>query len=453
MIWIIIPVFNTEDYIAQAIESVISQTVWETGNIGIHLVDDASVDGSLAICEEYAKKYENRIIVTHFEQNQGVAKARNYALDVHRNEKDVVIGFLDSDDRLGENSVEKVMDFFNNHEDIDVAVMELFFFDAVNKPHRTNWRFEKREVVDIRKDIEYPQYFIGGAFFRGRAVELLRFDEELTLWEDAIAIFDVLLSVNKYGLVSFASYFYRKRDDQSSLVDVGWTKKERYTPFLEKAYVKLMHISRKKKHRVIPWIKFAIAYHCRLYVVERYNKILCEVLTKSEQEEFIKEYRKILKKISPKILVRVQTSLTTIEAMLSIRENKKVRIPRFYENNDCLFKKGKYVVARVSERSVRIFGITEDEDNMLSVKGRFSTPLYAMKKNDYIFAVVDGKKYKANRNVCRKKVELFGEVVRNYKNAGFIVQVPKDTKEIQFGVAMEGHEILINKVNLHEIML
>lgn len=73
MFRIIIPVYNAEKYLTETIESVIHQTLSFKENICIHLIDDASSDNSLKICNEYKKKYPRNIIVTHFKQNKGVS--------------------------------------------------------------------------------------------------------------------------------------------------------------------------------------------------------------------------------------------------------------------------------------------------------------------------------------------------------------------------------------------
>lgn len=87
---IIVPVYNTEKYLKQCIESVIAQSYqdWE-----LLLVDDGSLDRSPSICDEYAA-IETRIKVIH-KSNGGLSDARNFGLDIATGE---YILFLDSDD-------------------------------------------------------------------------------------------------------------------------------------------------------------------------------------------------------------------------------------------------------------------------------------------------------------------------------------------------------------------
>ena len=69
---IIVPVYNAEEYVENTVQSIINQTY---KNIQIILVDDGSIDQSLKIIQQLAKK-EKRIKVIH-QENKGVSAARN----------------------------------------------------------------------------------------------------------------------------------------------------------------------------------------------------------------------------------------------------------------------------------------------------------------------------------------------------------------------------------------
>ena len=86
MLAIIMPIYNTEQYLREAIESVLCQTLDFEKNVRLYLLDDASTDGSLAICREYQRRYPNNIVLKHFETNQGVSALRNYGVSQCRNE-------------------------------------------------------------------------------------------------------------------------------------------------------------------------------------------------------------------------------------------------------------------------------------------------------------------------------------------------------------------------------
>ena len=61
LISVIVPIYNSEQYLAECIDSIVGQTY---KNLEIILVDDGSTDSSGKICDEYAKK-DNRIRVIH----------------------------------------------------------------------------------------------------------------------------------------------------------------------------------------------------------------------------------------------------------------------------------------------------------------------------------------------------------------------------------------------------
>lgn len=89
---VIIPVYNTEKYLASCIESILRQN---NVSLEIILVDDGSKDSSPFICDEYSSRYDN-IKVYHI-NNSGPATARNEGFKVAQGE---YVTFTDSDDRM-----------------------------------------------------------------------------------------------------------------------------------------------------------------------------------------------------------------------------------------------------------------------------------------------------------------------------------------------------------------
>lgn len=100
LVSIIVPVYKTEYFLAECIESLINQTYKK---IEIILVDDGSPDESGKICDEY-KEIDKRIKVIH-QKNQGVSVARNKGL--YESKGSWVI-FVDGDDVAEKNMVEKL---------------------------------------------------------------------------------------------------------------------------------------------------------------------------------------------------------------------------------------------------------------------------------------------------------------------------------------------------------
>lgn len=75
---VVMAVYNVEPFLREAVDSLIAQD-FGFEHIQLIMVDDGSTDGSGAICDDYAAKYPENIMVIH-KKNGGVASARNEGL-------------------------------------------------------------------------------------------------------------------------------------------------------------------------------------------------------------------------------------------------------------------------------------------------------------------------------------------------------------------------------------
>lgn len=98
---IIIPIYNTEAYLSDVIESVMRQSYTQ---LEIILVDDGSTDDSFGICKEYLKKDSRIVVLT--QKNSGASIARNTGLDHATGE---YVMFVDSDDWIDPQMVEMLV--------------------------------------------------------------------------------------------------------------------------------------------------------------------------------------------------------------------------------------------------------------------------------------------------------------------------------------------------------
>lgn len=99
VISVIIPVFDVAACLDDCLRSVVSQTY---DNLEIILVDDASEDGSGALCDSWAER-DSRIVVVRHRENRGLSAARNIGLDCASGE---FVLFVDSDDVVAETFAE-----------------------------------------------------------------------------------------------------------------------------------------------------------------------------------------------------------------------------------------------------------------------------------------------------------------------------------------------------------
>lgn len=117
MVSIIIPVFNSANLLNRCVESIFAQTFKD---FEVILVDDGSTDNSLKICTEISKK-DKRVKVFH-KDNGGASSARNVGL---KNAKGDFVAFVDSDDTIESNMLEKMLSK-QSEKDADVVICNIF---------------------------------------------------------------------------------------------------------------------------------------------------------------------------------------------------------------------------------------------------------------------------------------------------------------------------------------
>lgn len=129
---IIMPVYNSEKYLKKAIDSVYNTKL---KNFEFIIIDDCSTDNSLSIIKKYKKKYNNIIIIEN-KKNLGAGSSKNKGLSVAKGE---YIGFIDSDDYVGQNY------FYNAYKLAKKNNSELVVSDIVIK---TDTEEKYNSVVD-----------------------------------------------------------------------------------------------------------------------------------------------------------------------------------------------------------------------------------------------------------------------------------------------------------------
>ena len=126
---IIIPIYNTEQYLNQCLDSVINQTFQD---IEIIVINDGSTDNSLNIIKEYQQK-DSRIILINFTEHKIISEVRNEGL---KNTKGKYITFIDSDDWVTKDYVKTLYDNIIKY-DCDIVATNFYFCDK-DKNYRKN---------------------------------------------------------------------------------------------------------------------------------------------------------------------------------------------------------------------------------------------------------------------------------------------------------------------------
>lgn len=173
LVSIITPTYNSEKYIKETINSVLSQTYqnWE-----MIIVDDCSTDNTVRIIEEEMEK-NSRIRFIQLQENQGAAVARNTAINYANGR---YIAFLDSDDLWEMNKLEVQVSFMNMNN----IPFSYTSYKIINENGE-----ETGKVVNVPEKIDYNQL----------------------LKNTIIGCLTVMLDINKFGRVQMPNM--RTRQD------------------------------------------------------------------------------------------------------------------------------------------------------------------------------------------------------------------------------------------------
>lgn len=136
LVSVIIPVYNTEQYLVECLDSIINQTY---KNIEIIAINDGSTDRSLNILQRYASIYPNIKLIS--QKNQGNSVARNIGIDVSKGK---YIYFIDSDDFILPETLSNligIMEYYN---------VDLVRFAAEPFQDGINYKFN-RKMYDFQK--------------------------------------------------------------------------------------------------------------------------------------------------------------------------------------------------------------------------------------------------------------------------------------------------------------
>lgn len=217
MISVIIPVYNVEPYLRKCLDSVINQTYQD---LEILCVNDGSTDNSLDILEEYAT-LDSRIVVFS-QENGGLSAARNTGL---RNAKGDYVYFLDSDDYIDLNAIERLHSLAEE-KSLDVIMFKLLnFYDGEIEKFSENYyempyltRNLKKDVfdyTDIKKHIFRMNVTVPTKFFKRELIKDLEFLEGY-IFEDNLFFIEYIFKAKR--IYYYDNYLYYRRVRSESII-------------------------------------------------------------------------------------------------------------------------------------------------------------------------------------------------------------------------------------------
>ena len=293
---VIIPVYNTERYLRDTVNSLINQK-YNFSDIEVILVNDGSTDHSLDICNEYSSKYDN--VTTINKKNSGVSDTRNQGFAKSHGE---YIMFLDSDDLLNRDSLKYLVKFLDEHSEVDFVISRVRHFEGSDCWHFMDFRFKtNKDVIDVNENIRYTQYHSTGILIRRKAIENNKFDKNIKFGEDMKFMFNILINNNLIGIEKRSILFYRVRGNATSAVQGQTNDKRYYNTILKEVFMYIIDKCLEKYGNVPKYFQFFILHS----LTERFNKPMnFDVLTKEEYNEYIDLFKKIVSYMDDDVIMK-----------------------------------------------------------------------------------------------------------------------------------------------------
>ena len=140
---IIIPVYNSQEYLVDCLNSVCKQV---KKNVEVIIVDDFSIDNSIKISKKFSRRFKFIKLVKH-KRNKGVAQCRNLGINLAKGE---YIQFLDSDDKLINGSIKIILKYLNQFNKNDVFFLKNLILN--NAAKKSNPVPDNKQIFKFKKN-------------------------------------------------------------------------------------------------------------------------------------------------------------------------------------------------------------------------------------------------------------------------------------------------------------
>ncbi len=219
MVSVVMPAYNVEKYLYDAVRSLQMQSYknWE-----LIVVDDASTDDTLSFFRRLASRYA-RIKVIELQKNSGVAHARNVGLNYAKGK---YLYLLDSDDYITGNAFEELVELAEWEQLDEITFETSIEGDVQNLTTLSQYivprhQYEHRDILTgsamfIELSKTYDHSFLTGRCFYRREVlrnNKILFCEYMSAFEDDLFYYQAMLVMNRVKAINKQYHFYRIREN------------------------------------------------------------------------------------------------------------------------------------------------------------------------------------------------------------------------------------------------
>ncbi|WP_159449084.1 CDP-glycerol glycerophosphotransferase family protein [Demequina sp. NBRC 110055] len=273
LVTLVIPCYNVARYLSKFLDSLEHQAE-NLDLVTLIFVDDGSTDETVSVIAQWLESNpdKGRLLT---QANGGAAAARNAGL---RLVETPWVSFPDPDDVLAEGYLATVLEFLTSPRADGVVAATtniLFLSDSTGKisdTHPLRGKFAAGErVATLDDDLRLIQLSTATAFLRMDAVRSasVTFNPEIRPnFEDAEFLARLFLAQDQPGVAVLpgARYLYRRRADQSSLVQTSWANPVKYDAVLRRGVLGLLDSALAERGEVPRWLQYLAIYEIQFYL-------------------------------------------------------------------------------------------------------------------------------------------------------------------------------------------
>ncbi len=284
LISVIVPIYNSEKYLIECIESIINQTYH---NLEIILINDGSTDSSLAICMKY-KQLDSRIKIIN-QKNKGVCSARNVGMKMSSGD---YIAFVDSDDFIEKDMYYILLRNIRKFN-ADISRCRAFIYERDGKISNNR---KTSENILYSTDKEIMEAYVSGKMsiavwdklFRREVIKNIEFKDDV-FNEDAVFVWDTIKNISTVIYDSAQLYHHLKRTDNSLTLATFNDKHLILDNYSKKQCDKISE--RGQEYRNIASI---FRFNSLIHILKRYKR---DSDKKIPLEQYSKEIKSIISKL------------------------------------------------------------------------------------------------------------------------------------------------------------
>jgi len=286
IISVIIPVFNSANYLHKCLDSLIGQI---NDNVEVILVNDGSTDNSLSICEYYANK-DNRFKIIN-KENEGPSLTRKLGLTIAKGN---YIIFVDSDDYIEEDAISVITNILDKESDIDIlqfaykTVDENFNDLNKEKPISNNTIIGQYECSHYFAKQENTTNFLWDKVFNAKLFDDIYFPS-FFVGEDSCILTQIFNKAYKYKIIDKKLYNYVMTNDSLSRSVFSEKSLDNI-----KAGLFMYNFYKEYDESLCVYSSYHIcSYSARLYCQAKYNDKLSQELKNNLSQVFNEHYMKV----------------------------------------------------------------------------------------------------------------------------------------------------------------